>query len=187
MNSESPIPEQGGCRELRSFRIAQLLYDVTVRFCNRYIEINRRLHYRMVQSARSGAQNIMDGCLASATSKTTELELTRVARESMDTLRLDYEAFLRQHNMPVWSYNDRRRKALSVRQCTTVDEVALWVLQENTRSSTGKNLPRPSIPNTPSVVSIPSTPEITANAAITLIILAGSLLDRKIGTLEKYL
>ena len=47
------IPLHGGYRKLKSFQVAQLAYDVTVRFCDRYIEKRSRTHDQMVQAARS--------------------------------------------------------------------------------------------------------------------------------------
>jgi len=93
-------PEAWGYRKLRSFQIAQLVFDVTVRFCDRYIEKRSRTHDQMVQAARSGVQNIAEGSQASGTSKKTELKLTNVARASLEELRLDYEDFLRQRGLP---------------------------------------------------------------------------------------
>ena len=51
---ESLIPKHGGYRKLRSFQVAQLIYDVTVRFCDKYISKHSRTHDQMVQAARSG-------------------------------------------------------------------------------------------------------------------------------------
>ena len=48
------IPRHGGYRKLKSFQVAQLIYDVTVRFCDRYIDRRSRTHDQMVQAARSG-------------------------------------------------------------------------------------------------------------------------------------
>ncbi len=93
---EPLIPKHGGYRKLKTFRIAQLVYDVTVRFCDRYIEKRSRTHDQMVQAARSGVQNIAEGSQVSGTSKKMELKLTNVARASPEELRLDYEDFLRQ-------------------------------------------------------------------------------------------
>ncbi len=56
---EPLIPKHGGYRKLKSFQIAQLVYDVTVRFCDRYIEKRSRTHDQMVQAARNGVQNIV--------------------------------------------------------------------------------------------------------------------------------
>jgi len=80
---EPLIPSHGGYRKLKSFQVAQLVYDVTVRFCDRYISPRSRTHDQMVQAARSGVQNIAEGSQASGTSKKTELKLTNVARASL--------------------------------------------------------------------------------------------------------
>jgi four helix bundle protein len=79
---ESLIPKHGGYRKLKSFQVAQLVYDVTVRFCDRYISKRSRTHDQMVQAARSGVQNIAEGSQAAGTSKKTELKLTNVARST---------------------------------------------------------------------------------------------------------
>ena len=92
---ESLIPKHGGYRKLKSFQLAQLVYDVTVRFCDNYIDKRSRTHDQMVQAARSGVQNIAEGSMASATSKKTELKLTNVAKASLEELRLDYEDFFK--------------------------------------------------------------------------------------------
>ena len=56
---EPLIPPHGGYRKLKSFQVAQWVYDVTVRFCDRYIEQRSRTHDQMVQAARSGVRNII--------------------------------------------------------------------------------------------------------------------------------
>ena len=109
---EKLIPPHGGYRKLKSFQVAQLAYDVTVRFCDRYIEQRSRTHDQMVQAARSGVQNIAEGSQASGTSKKTELKLTNVARASLEELRLDYEDFLRQRGLAQWAREDARRAEL---------------------------------------------------------------------------
>ena len=124
---ERLIPKHGGYRRLKSFQLAQLIYDVTVRFCARYIDRRSRTRDQMVQAARSGVQNIAEGSQASGTSKKMELKLTNVARSSLEELRLDYEDFLRQSGLPIWIRSDARRQDLINRRCATVDEVAAWV------------------------------------------------------------
>ena len=121
MDPEPLLPKHGGYRNLRSFQLAQLCYDVTVRFCHRYIDPKSRTHDQMVQAARSGVQNIAEASQASGTSKKFELKLTNVARASLEELRLDYEDFLRQRNLPLWPDADPRRKALVARRCTTAE------------------------------------------------------------------
>src|SRR3989339_1796399 len=112
MNEHKLIPPHGVFRKLRSFQCAQNVYYGTVIFCDRFVDKKSRTHDQMVQAARSGVQNIAEGSLASATSKKTELKLTNVARASLGELRLDYEDFLRQKNIPEWERYDPRRDHL---------------------------------------------------------------------------
>jgi four helix bundle suffix protein len=183
---ESLIPKHGGYRNLISFKVAQLTYDVTVRFCDRYIDRFSRTRDQMVQAARSGVQNIAEGSKAAGTSKKTELKLTNVARASLEELRLDYEDFLRQRGLPLWAREDPRRTSLVRRRCSSADEVALWAREIHKQSGQcgrhGQNGPSTaSTRSTRSMASIESTyPEIAANAALALIAVACSLLDRQI-------
>src|SRR5690349_9712342 len=126
MGKEPLIPLHGGYRHLKSFQVAQLAYDVTVRFCDRYIDRHSRTHDQMVQAARSGVQNIAEGSQAGGTSKKTELKLTNVARASLEELRLDYEDFLRQRGLEQWVREDARRAELIARRPATGDDVAAW-------------------------------------------------------------
>src|SRR5258707_7926332 len=127
MHEKEPlIPKHGGYRNLKSFQIAQLVYDVTVRFCDRYIDKRSWTHDQMVQAARSGVQNIAEGSKASGTSKKTELKLTNVARASLEELRLDYEDFLRQRGLEQWRRQDSRGDERIAKRCATADEVADW-------------------------------------------------------------
>ncbi len=71
-----------GYRRLKSFQVARLIYDVTVRFCDRYVDQRSRTYDQMVQAARSVVQNIPEGSQASGTSKKTEIKLTGVARSA---------------------------------------------------------------------------------------------------------
>src|SRR6202167_3970250 len=109
---EKLIPLHGGYRKLKSFQVAQLVYDVTVRFCDRYIERRSRTRDQMTQAARSGVQNIAEGSQASGTSKKFELKLTSVARASLEELRLDYEDYLRQRGLAQWPREDARRAGM---------------------------------------------------------------------------
>lgn len=179
-NHEPLIPKHGGYRHLRSFQLAQLCYDVTIRFCDRYIDRRSRTHDQMVQAARSGVQNIAEGSKASGTSKKMELKLTNVARASLEELRLDYEDFLRHRTLPLWPAEDPRRTALVARRCQSVEEVAQWVWEVHGRDGhDGHDGPKP--PDGSSISSIPSTyPEIAANAALVLIGVTCALLDRQI-------
>lgn len=99
------ITQHGGYRQLKSFQHAELVYDGTVKFCDLFIDKRSRTHDQMVQAARSGRQNIAEGSQASGTSKKTELKLVGVARASLEELLLDYEDFLRQHDLTLWGKN----------------------------------------------------------------------------------
>ena len=91
-----------GYQRLKSFRLARLIYDITVHFAELYIPADSRTRDQMVQAARSGVQNIAEGSVDAATSTKLELNLYNVARASLEELRLDYQDYLRQHNYPVW-------------------------------------------------------------------------------------
>lgn len=186
---EKLIPPHGGYRKLKSFQVAQLAYDVTVRFCDRYIDKRSRTHDQMVQAARSGVQNIAEGSQASGASKKFELKLTSVARASLEELRLDYEDFLRQRNLTEWPRNDTRRAALIELRPKTADDVAAWARevknggQRGRDGLNGQNVEKPSTKSTESTMS--AYPEIAVNGALTLLAVSCSLLDRQIATLEK--
>lgn len=187
VDKEQLIQKHGGYRNLKSFQLAQLVYDVTVRFCDRYIERQSRTRDQMVQAARSGVQNIAEGSQASGTSKKMELKLTNVARASLEELKLDYEDFLRQRGFPIWEREDTRRQALIDRRCKTADEVARWVkeLGESGHFGRGGQNGQDS-KSTKSTASTRSTySEISANAALVLITVACSLLDRQIAAQAK--
>mgnify|MGYP001001401464 FL=1 len=126
---ESLMPAHGGYRQLKSFQVAQLLYDVTVRFCERFVERRSRTRDQMTQAARSGVQNIAEGSQASGTSRKTELKLTNVARASLEELRLDYEDFLRQRHLPQWNREDARRAELIARRPGSAEAFAQWVYE----------------------------------------------------------
>ena len=176
-HGEGLIPKHGGFRNLKSFQVAQLAYDVTVRFCDKYIDRRSRTHDQMVQAARAGVQNIAEGSVASGTSKKMELKLTNVAKASLAELRLDYEDFLRQRGLRLWPEDDPRRKALVARRCATADEVAAWVAETAKLGRDGLNGPgKPSIESMQSILF----PEIAANAALVLIGVASALLDRQV-------
>jgi four helix bundle protein len=101
------IPPHGGYRKLKSYQTAEIIYDLTKEFCDRYLAGNKsnrsyRTYDQMFQAARSGKQNIAEGCQVSGTSKKSELHLISVARASLEELLCDYEDFLRQRNLRRW-------------------------------------------------------------------------------------
>jgi four helix bundle protein len=96
------IPSHGGYENLLSFQKARIVYDGTVRFCERFLESRDRTFDQMVQAARSCKQNILEGSRASGTSKETEIKLTNVARASLEELLEDYRDFIRLRGIEEW-------------------------------------------------------------------------------------
>ena len=189
-SSGSLIPKHGGYRRLKSFQVAQLVYDVTVRFCERYVDRFSRTRDQMVQAARSGVQNIAEGSQASGTSRKTEMKLTNVARASLEELRLDYEDFLRQHGLPLWTAQDPRRAELIARRPVTANDVAKWVKKEGDGRDGRNGQDRrdgQSMRSMKSMLSIPQPyAEPAANAALALIAVACSLLNRQLAAQAAY-
>jgi four helix bundle suffix protein len=97
------IPPHGGYQKLLSFQKAEIVYDATVYFCDRFIDRHSRTRDQMIQAARSGKQNIVEGSMASATSKESEIKLTNVARASLEELLTDYRDFLRTNRLQEWT------------------------------------------------------------------------------------
>ncbi len=124
--TEPIIPKHGGYHRLKSFQVAQLAYDVTIRFCDAHIDRRSRTHDQTVQAARSGVQNIAEGSQASSTSRKMEMKLTNVARASLEKLKLDYEDYLRHRGLPLWERSDPRRIDLITRRPASVKDVGEW-------------------------------------------------------------
>ncbi len=161
---ESPqlIPPHGGYQNLQSFQMAEIVYDATVVFCNRFIVRRSRTHDQMVQAARSGKQNIAEGSMASATSKKTELKLIGVARASLEELLIDFKDYLRQQGLALWGKDHQKAK-----------EVRSLCYRKDRSYTTYKTY----------IESSP--PEIAANAMICVIHQTNYLLDQQLRALEK--
>ena len=164
--------QSGGYRNLKSFQLAQLCFDITVRFVELYIPKNSRTIDQMVQAARSGVQNIAEGSVASATSKRTELKLTNVARASLEELRLDYEDYLRQHTAPLWSKEHPLTQEFIRCRVSTMADFRTFV-------QNAKQHPSMSV----SVRTCPLQSVIVANAVLLLLNVACHLLDRQLACL----
>jgi four helix bundle suffix protein len=192
--SDPLIPLHGGYRKLKSFQVAQLAYDMTVRFVERYVDRFSRTRDQMVQAARSGVQNIAEGSQASGTSKKTELKLTNVARASLEELKLDYEDFLRQRGLVQWQRENPLRQELVDRRCQSAGDVARWVAEVGKRRVAGGQgglcgqAGQRDAVGTMSTVSTLTTkiyPEIAANAVLVLLAVACALLDRQVARLAE--
>lgn len=114
-SNEKLIPPHGGYRKLASYQSSEIVFDLTVEFCEKFLgsPSNRtyksyRTYDQMIQAARSGKQNIAEGSMASGTSKKTEIKLVNVARASLEELLVDVEDFLRVNRLAKWQMNDHR-------------------------------------------------------------------------------
>ena len=155
------IPAHGGYRDLLSYRKAAIVYDATVRFCERFLSRRDRTVDQMTQAARSGKQNIVEASMASGTSKETEIKLTNVARASLEELLEDYRDFLRVRDWPLWDKDSRE---------------ALYVRRLGSDPDTSYESYRTYIETRP--------PEVVANILICLIHQTNYLLDQQIRRLE---
>jgi len=104
------IPPQGNYQKLFSYRKAEIVYDLTYRFCQRFLTRGDRTIDQMIQAARSGKQNIAEGSKASGTSKETEIKLTNVARASLEELLVDFHDFLRVRDMRIWEKDSKEAR-----------------------------------------------------------------------------
>jgi four helix bundle suffix protein len=162
MPPEGFIPPHGGYEELLSFQKARIVYDGTVRFCERVLKKSDRTYDQMVQAARSGKQNILEGSQASGTSKEMEIKLTNVARASLEELLEDYRDFLRVRGFVLWEKNSK--EALFVRKLGSKNDASYASYKTYIET-------RPA--------------EIVANIMICLIHQTNYLLDQQLRRLEK--
>ena len=156
------IPPHGNYRELLSYRKAEVVYDLTYRFCHRFLPKTDRTIDQMIQAARSGKQNIVESSKASGTSKEMEIKLIGVARASLEELLADYRDLLRVRDLPFWEKDSR--EARFVRRLGSDPPVTYEDYREfcETRSI-----------------------QVVANIAICLIHQANYLLDQQIRRLER--
>jgi four helix bundle suffix protein len=127
---EGLIPKHGGYRNTRTWQLADLIYDITVRFCNKYVDRRSRTHDQMVQAARSGCQNLQEGSVDSATSKKIELKLTGTAKGSLQELQRDYQKHLRHHDLPEWPPDHPALVRFRSLRCSTLEQFRAWVADE---------------------------------------------------------
>ena len=172
------LRRHGGYRNLRSFQVAEIIYDATVAFCDRFINPRSRTHDQMVQAARSGRQNIAEGSRASGMSSQTEIRLVGVARASLDELLLDYEDFLRQRRLPLWGKDGARARK--------VRAMGREPSGSTNRSDQSDRSDQPTTPYDRYRDPVGNgTPETAANTVICLIHQANYLLDRQLQALER--
>ncbi len=161
-DSNRVLPPRGDYRTLLSFQKAEVVYDITFRFAHKYLFRGDRTIDQMIQSARSGKQNILEGSKAGTTSKETEIKLTNVGRASLEELLADYRDYLRVRDLPLWDKNSK--EALFVRELGRKVPQTFEVYREFVET-------RPA--------------EVIANIAICLIHQTNYMLDQQLKTLEK--
>jgi four helix bundle suffix protein len=147
---------------LLGFEKAEIVYDITFRFAHKFLSKSDRTIDQMIQSARSGKKNILEGSKAGFTSRETELKLTNVARASLEELLDDYKDFLRVRNFTLWDKESREAKFVRSLGCKKSQTYELYREFVETRPA-----------------------EIVANIAICLIHQANYLIDRQLQWLEK--
>jgi len=156
------IPPHGNYRDLLSYQKAEAIYDLTFRFCARFLARGDRTIDQMVQAARSGKQNIVEGSRASGTSKEMETKLTNVARASLEELLEDYRDFLRVRDLEIWAKDSRE---------------ARYVRTLGNKPLASYEAYRPFVETRPA--------QVVANMAMCLIHQANYLLDRQLKALER--
>ncbi len=105
-------PYTGSYRTLLACRKAEVIYDLTSYFCGKYFHRGDRTIDQMVQAARSGKQNIIEGVESAKTSSETLLKLINVANSSLHELLADYEDYLRIRNMQLWEKDSKEAVAM---------------------------------------------------------------------------
>lgn len=161
-SSHPIIPPRGDYQTLLSYQKAEVIYDITFRFAHKYLSKGDRTVDQMIQSARSGKQNILEGSKAALTSKETELKLTSVGRASLEELLADYRDYLRVRDRAIWDKDSKE---------------ALFVRRLGRKTPHTFELYREFLETRP--------PEVIANIAICLIHQTNYLLDQQLRALEK--
>jgi four helix bundle suffix protein len=160
---EHPIlPPRGDYQTLHSFHKAEVVYDLTFRFAHQHLAKGDRTIDQMIQAARSGKKNLLEGSKAALTSKETELKLTSVARASLEELLDDYRDYLRVREHREWDKDSRE---------------AQYVRQLGRKVPQTYELYREFVETRP--------PQVIANIAICLIHQANYLIDQQLRRLEK--
>lgn len=161
-HEERLLPPRGDYQTLLSFQKAEVIYDITFRFAHKFLSRSDRTIDQMIQAARSGKKNLLEGSKAGTTSKETELKLTNVARASLEELLDDYRDYLRARDLPQWDKDSK--EAQYVRRL-------------------GRKTP-PSFEHYREFVET-RPPAVVANIVICLIHQANYLIDQQLRRLEK--
>lgn len=110
MQSHDFIRQKGNYEELLCYKKSMCVYDVTYYFAHKYLCIGDRTIDQMIQAARSGKQNIVEGCSASTTSAEMEIKLLNVAKASLQELLEDYKDYLRVRGLQLWDESSEKHE-----------------------------------------------------------------------------
>ena len=110
--NEELVPHRGNYKKLLSYQKADVIFQLTYYFCHKFLQRGDRTVDQMVQAARSGKQNIIEGSAASSTSAKTEIKLLNVAKASLQELLEDYEDYLKTRRCPQWQENSIELEAM---------------------------------------------------------------------------
>ena len=160
--TERILPPRGDYKTLLSFQKSEVVYDITFRFAHKFLSKGDRTIDQMIQSARSGKKNILEGSKAALTSKETEIKLTNVARASLEELLDDYKDFLRARDLKLWEKDSKQAQYVRTLGRKTPQSYEDYREHVETRS-----------------------PEIVANIAICLIHQTNYLIDQQLKRLEQ--
>ena len=97
---------------LLCYKKAVVIYDLTYHFCTRFIDKRDRTYDQMIQAARSGKQNIVEGYTDASTSYEVALKLYNIARGSLRELLEDYHDYLRTRNLRLWELGSKENRAM---------------------------------------------------------------------------
>lgn len=109
--SRTFLRQKGNYRDLIVFQKTECIYDITYYFVHKFLRVGDRTVDQMIQAARSGRQNIAEGCEAGTTSAESEIKLLNVAKASLQELLLDYEDYLRVRDLTKWDVNSEKAQA----------------------------------------------------------------------------
>lgn len=107
------LRDQTNWEKLFFYQKTVVLYQMTYVFCKRFLPRHGdRTVDQMIQAARSGKQNIVEGCADGVTSTEMELKLLNVARASLKELKEDYLDYIRSRSLVLWDKKHPRYDGL---------------------------------------------------------------------------
>ena len=155
------VPPSKDYKSMYIYQKAEVIFDITYYFVHRFLRTGDRTTDQMQKAARSGKQNIVEGTIASATSKETEIKLLNVAKASLAELSEDYRDYLRTRRHRQWESGSKEQNTM-IEMARKHNDSVFYMNIVQTR-----------------------TPEIIANMAICLLKQEDCMLARHIEKLAK--